>query len=206
MKIDVFEGKEEKEALASALESLNVDESQVLYYTTISKVGLLKKEVVSVHITTLQEVLNFIKEYLANLTKNMGIDVNFESNIRDNQINIKMYSDNNKILIGHNGQTLKALTTIVKQIVFNQIHKYPYIILDVENYKEKQEKYLERLAKNIAREVAKTKNEVELENMNSYERRIIHNILSDNKHVYTESVGVEPNRHVVIKPKNENEE
>jgi spoIIIJ-associated protein len=112
-----------------------------------------------------------------------------------------MYSNNNSILIGHNGQTLKALTTVVKQVIYNEIGEYPYLILDVENYKEKQVKYLERLAKNIAREVGHTKNPVELENMNSYERRIIHNILSDNKYVYTESIGEEPNRHVVVKPK-----
>jgi len=37
--------------------------------------------------------------------------------------------------------------------------------------------------------------------MNSYERRIVHNILSDNKYVYTVSEGKEPNRHVVIKPR-----
>ena len=83
----------------------------------------------------------------------------------------------------------------------NEIKSYPYLILDVENYKEKQVKYLERLAKNIAREVKSTHEPVELENMNSYERRVIHNILTDDKYVYTESTGEEPNRHVVIKPK-----
>lgn len=201
MKIEVFEGKEEKEVLASALESLNTTEDNVVYYVTKSKAGLLKKEVVSVHITTLENIVAFIKEYLGNLTKDMGLDVTFESRIRENQITIKMYSDNNSILIGKGGQTLQALTTVVKQVVFNEVKSYPYLILDVENYKEKQEKHLERLAKNIAREVAKTKNPVELENMNSYERRIIHNILSENNKVYTESVGEEPNRHVVVKPK-----
>ena len=112
-----------------------------------------------------------------------------------------MYSDNNSILIGKSGQTLKALTTVVKQIVFNQIKQYPYIILDVENYKEKQVKYLERLAKNVARDVERTKVEVALENMNSYERRVIHNILSESKTVYTISEGEEPNRHIIVKPK-----
>ena len=62
----------------------------------------------------------------------------------------------------------------------NNFKIYPHIILDVENYKEKQEKNLERLAKRIAREVATTKVDVKLENMNSYERRIVHNILSNN--------------------------
>lgn len=203
MKIEVFEGKEEQEVLNTALESLNKTKEEVVYYVTKTKGGLLKKETVSVHITTLENIVEFIKEYLESLTKDMGLDVTFESKIREQQITIKMYSDNNKILIGRNGQTLQALTTVIKQVVYNEINSYPYLILDVENYKEKQVKYLERLAKNIAREVSQTKNAVELEDMNSYERRIIHNILSDNPKVYTESVGEEPNRHVVIKPKEE---
>ena len=71
----------------------------------------------------------------------------------------------------------------------------------VNEYKEKREKSLEGLAKRVAREVAATKIEVKLDSMNSYERRIIHNILTNNKRVYTESEGEEPNRYVVVKPK-----
>ena len=59
------------------------------------------------------------------------------------------------------------------------------------------------MAKQVAREVKMTKVESKLEPMNSYERRAIHNILSKNKYVYTESTGEEPNRCVVIKPKEE---
>lgn len=201
MNIQIFEGKEEKEVLTQALESLGTTEDQVMYFTTKTKGGLLKKETVQLHIAKLEDIVIFMKDYLASLTKDMGLDVTFETKIRDKQITIKMYSDNNGILIGHNGQTLQALTTITKQVVYNEINSYPYLILDVENYKEKQVKYLERLAKNVAKEVAHTKNPVELENMNSYERRVIHNILTEFKGVYTESVGEEPNRHVVVKPK-----
>lgn len=196
-----FVGRDEEELISQAINELGVEKENLVYYTTKSKGGLLKKEVVTLHAVTLDEIVIFVKDYLTNLTKDMGLDVSFESKIRDKQITIKMYSDNNSILIGKGGQTLKALTTVLKQIVYNEVKEYPYLILDVENYKEKQVKYLERLAKNIAREVAETKNPVELENMNSYERRVIHNILSDNRKVYTESVGEEPNRHVVVKPK-----
>ena len=73
--------------------------------------------------------------------------------------------------------------------------------LDIENYREKKISNLERTAKKIAREVKFTKVETKLDAMNSYERRIIHNTLSNNKYVYTESIGEEPNRYVVIKPK-----
>jgi spoIIIJ-associated protein len=201
MNIREYEGKEKDALLQEALEELGVKEEDVLYYVTSQKVGLLKKEIFTLHLVTNEDIVAYVKEYLANLTKDMGLEVQFESKIRDNQLIIKMYSDNNNILIGKGGQTLKALTTVVKQVIYNQINQYPHILLDVENYKEKQEGHLERLAKRIAREVARTKVEVALENMNSYERRIIHNVLTDNKYVYTESVGEEPNRHVVIKPK-----
>ena len=201
MDIKVFDGKEEKEVLETALSELGCSEDEVMYFTTKSKGGLLKKETVQVHIVKLEDVVTFMKDFLEKTTKDMGLDVTFETKIREKQITIKMYSNNNSILIGHNGQTLQALTTITKQVVYNEINSYPYLILDVENYKEKQVKYLERLAKNVAKEVVQTKNPVELENMNSYERRVIHNILTDFKGVYTESTGEEPNRHVVVKPK-----
>ena len=148
------------------------------------------------------EVLAFIKHYLENLTKDMGLDVSFETQVREKQITIRMFSDNNNILIGKQGKTLQALTTVVKQVVKNATGCYPYVLLDVSNYKENQEKYLIRTAKTIAKEVEQTKNPVIMENMNSYERRIVHNYISEKfKTVYTESEGEEPNRHIVVKPK-----
>jgi spoIIIJ-associated protein len=59
------------------------------------------------------------------------------------------------------------------------------------------------MAHRIAREVAKSKVEAKLDPMNSYERRIIHNTLNDDRYVYTESFGEEPNRYVVIKVRND---
>ena len=67
--------------------------------------------------------------------------------------------------------------------------------------KKKMINILKCLLEKIAKEVKETKIEVKLDSMNSYERRIVHNALSNNKYVYTESVGEEPNRAVVIKPK-----
>ena len=112
-----------------------------------------------------------------------------------------LYSDNDSLLIGKNGKNLQALSKVVSQALTKQINQSFKFMLDVNDYKEKQEKKLIRLAKNIAREVKESKVEAKLDSMNSYERRIIHNTLTNNKYVYTESVGEEPNRCVVIKPK-----
>ena len=201
MKETVFSGKTLEDVKEEALKSLGVSESEVYFYVTKTKGGLLKKEVITLHVITRDDLVDYVKDFLKGITKDMGLDVSFESKVRDEQITIKMYSDNNNILIGKEGKTLQALTTLVKQVIYNKIGEYPYILLDVENYKEKNEERLIRSAKKIAKEVAKTKVEAELENMNSYQRRLIHNALTDFKGVYTESVGGEPNRHIVIKPK-----
>jgi spoIIIJ-associated protein len=198
----LYEGKDKETLLAQALEELGLTEDDVMYSVSKDKVGLLKKEVVRLHVFKMSEVLAFIKHYLEDLTKDMGLEVSFETKVREKQITVRMFSDNNNILIGKQGKTLQALTTVVKQVVKNATGCYPYVLLDVSNYKENQEKYLIRAAKTIAKEVELTHNPVTMENMNSYERRIIHNYISEKfKTVYTESEGTEPNRHIVVKPK-----
>ena len=203
MEIYVYEGKNEEQVFEKALADLNVIENDILFRKEKIKGGLFKADTIRFTIVKLEDVQQGIKNFLSEILKLMDLDVKFESSLREKQINIKMFSDNNAILIGKNGQTLSALSTIVKQYVFNQIGVYPYINLDVENYKDKQVMHLERLAKNIAREVRNTKQPVTMENMNSYERRIVHNILTNFKGVITESEGEEPNRHVVVKPSEE---
>lgn len=202
MKKIISEAKTKEEALTKLLQENSLTEEQILYRSYEQKAGLLKGTKTVIEAITIDDIQIEIKNFLKELLTKMGLEVSFESKLRDGVITIGMYSNNNPILIGKNGQTLKSLETIIKQIIHNEIGIYPYISLDVENYKSKQTSRIERLAKNIAREVGKTKVEVELENMNSYERRIVHNILSNHKYVYTESIGEEPNRRVVIKPKN----
>ena len=135
----------------------------------------------------------------------MGLSCNLEVKKRENGLNITVISDNNSILIGKNGRTLDSLTAIIKHAVYNEIGEYYPFVLDIGEYKQAREQKLERMAKKVAREVAYTKVEAKLDPMNSYERRIIHSILADNKKVITESEGEEPNRCVVIKPRLEEE-
>ena len=74
------------------------------------------------------------------------------------------------------------------------------IILDVENYKEKSQRHIERLAKKLAKEVLRTKEPITMDSMNSYERRLVHNALANFKGISSDSEGEEPNRRIVIKP------
>lgn len=201
MKEYVYEGKDQEVVLKKVLEDLNVTENDFVYTKEEVKGKLFKSGTTKYHVYLNTDILEFIKEYLNILLTEMGLEVKFESNIRDKQINIKMYSNNNPILIGKNGQTLTALTAVCKAAVFARIGVYPYLNLDASDYKDKQVSHLERLAKNIASEVRNTGREVVMDNMNSYERRIVHNVLTDFKGVTTISEGEEPNRHIIVKPK-----
>ena len=199
MNLTVFDGKNKDELKEKLLKELNCGENECLFKYETKKGGLFKSESYVIKGITLNDIKDEIATFLKELVTNMGVEVNIESNIRDNQINIKMFSNNNPILIGKNGQTLIALQNIVKQMVYSKTGLYPYILLDVENYKDKKQSNLEYHAKKIAKEVQKTKVDVVLDDMNSYERKIVHDVLNNFKNIKTESEGEEPHRHIVIK-------
>lgn len=200
MKSYTYEGKNKEEAINKAVNELNTIRENLIVEVLEETKGIVKKKVV-VKVIKQDEIVDFIKDTLNEITKSMGVNINLEVRKRNETISIKIFSDDNAILIGKNGRTISALQNLIKQMVYNVLEEKISIILDVENYKEKRIKSLEYLAKNTAKEVSKTKIEAKLDSMNSYERRIIHEALSNNRYVYTESTGEEPNRCVVIKPK-----
>lgn len=191
--------KTKEDALAQVLVKLNANETEVNYSFLEIKGGLFKGTTYECTGFLKLDVLNDAVDYLKNILNGMGIDVKMEVSTKNDVTTIKMYSSKNEIIIGRNGQNLEALTVIVRQFIKNITPNGPRVMLDVEDYKDRQLKKLERLAKNLAREVLKTKVDAEMDNMNSYERRVVHNALTDFKGIKTESVGEEPNRHIVIK-------
>ena len=197
-----YVGKNKEEAINLAKEELQeVEENLFIKEIEVIEGGLFKKGKVEIEVIEKREVVKDIKDFLVNLLKNMGYSVNIEIKNKEEVPKYVIFSDNDALLIGKNGKNLKALTTIVNGYLNTELGRTYKFIIDVNEYKEKREHNLERLAKRIAREVATTGVEAKLDSMNSYERRIIHNILGNNKKVYTESEGEEPNRYVVIKPK-----
>lgn len=175
---------------------LNKDE--IVYREGEKKKSLFKKETVEAIVYKKDEIYGLAKDFLKEIINNLGIEVNFELKKEDERVTIKMYSDNNNIIIGHNGNTLKSLETLVRQKILLETGIHFIISLDVENYKDKKILRIERLAKQTAREVKRTKIDASLENMNAYERRIVHNVLTNFKGITTKSEGEEPNRHVII--------
>ena len=202
MKTYMFEGKTKEAAIELALEELKISEEDLIINNITEKSGLLKKSV-EIEVLNINEIITFIKETISKITKLMNAESNLEVRRRDNSISVTIFSDNNSILIGKNGKNVAALQLIIRQMVNTKLKEHLSIVIDVGNYKEKRVKSIEALAKRLAREAHKTKTEVTMDSMNSYERRIVHSALADDKYVYTESIGEEPNRKVVIKLKEE---
>ena len=195
-----YTAKTYDEAVNQALADL-MDVQENLFIKEIeSSKGLFSKKSV-IEVVRKDDVLEYIKEMIKDICNYMGLTVQMEIKKREESVNISIYSENNSILIGKNARTLNALTTIIKQAVHNAVGENYKFVIDVSDYKEKQHYFLEKAAKKAAKEVQKTKIPVKLDPMNSYERRIIHNTLTNFKGVYTESEGEEPNRYVVVKPK-----
>ncbi len=195
-------GKTKEEAINNAIIDLQeLQENLIIKEKEEIKTGLFKSKKIEIEVIEKREVTKEIKDYLIKLLKNLGFNANVEVKTKEDIPTYTIYSDNDSLLIGKNGKNLQALSIIVSQYIKKELGKNFKFLIDVNSYKEKHDKQLERLAKNIAREVKDSKVEAKLDSMNSYERRIIHNTLSKNKYVYTESVGEEPNRCVVIKPK-----
>ncbi len=200
MKVYEYEGKNLEELVLKALNELNVKDDELLYSSKEEVIGLLKKKKIILKVILKTDVIEFCKSYLKNIIEKMGLEVNLETKRKENCILIKIHSNNNAILIGKNGKTLESLQILTRQSIYSKTGIFVNIVLDVENYKEKHQKNIEYLAKKLAKEVSQTQIEIKMDSMNSYERRLVHEILKDFKEIKTESEGEEPNRYVVIKP------
>jgi len=201
-----FQAKSEEGLLDKALGELNLKAEDVLTKMYEEKGGLFSSKKITLEVVKLSDVAALGKEILEELLNNMGIKTNIETKIRESQIKYEIFSQNNSVLIGKKGHILDSIQTYVRQALFNAIDLYVNISVDVERYKEKQNYFLEKKVKKIAREVTLSKVDVKLDPMNSYERKVVHSALQGFKYIKTESEGEEPNRCVVIKYVENNEE
>ena len=161
--------------------------------------GLFSGKKYTIEVVKLSDIATLGKEVLIELLDALNVEANVETKIRDGKIKYEIYSKNNSVLIGKKGHILDSIQVYVRQAIFNVIDMYVNLSVDVENYKEKQNYFLEKKVKKIAREVTLTKIAVKLDPMNSYERKLVHEAIQGFKYISSESEGEEPNRRVVIK-------
>ena len=101
-------------------------------------------------------------------------------------------------LIGRRGETLDAIQQLTSYAVNRGGDRRCRVQLDAENYRERREQSLCRLAEKMAEKAVRYRRNVTMEPMNAYERHVIHTALQDTPHVTTYSTGVDPNRRVII--------
>ena len=194
------EGKDVDLVLQKIMEENNISKEELLYTSTLKKSKLFQGNLYEVSVYLKTDLNKEVKRILTEIIENMGLEVSIELIVKDDRPTLKMYSNKDYILIGKNGATLKAIEVLAKQSLLNETGLYYKFNVDVADYKEKMAKKLESLARKCAKDVVKTNIAVSLDNMSSYERRIVHNALADFSGIKTESEGEEPNRHIVIKP------
>lgn len=202
MKKEIIEGKTLEEIKSKAIEIFKQPIERLTIDIVNEKkgflgIGSLITAEITLNVNAAEEGLN----YLRNVSAAMGIEANIEMINQSGHVKYNIFSDNNPLLIGQHGRTIDALQTLVRQVISQYTNERIYCTVDVGGYKDKRKMQLEILATKVAKEVARTKIEARLDPMNSYERRVIHSKLSDWRDVKTESVGEEPNRCIVIKPR-----
>lgn len=205
MEFKEYNGKNVDEAVTKACVDLGVP-TEKLEYEVIEKgsngfLGIGSKPAI-IKARKNASTEDIIREFLGKVFEAMELTVKVDIDIREeekeNIANINVIGDDVGILIGKRGQTLDSLQYLVSLVVNKESDKFIRVKLDTENYRERRQQTLEKLAGSIAYKVKKNKKPIYLEPMNPNERRIIHSALQRDPEVITKSEGKDPYRKVVV--------
>lgn len=197
----IFKGLQ---ALKCSIDEVSVD---ILQEANKGLFGIGAREC-SVRLTRIvkeaDEPVGKAQEFLGKMLSMMGVNAKLSTKEDEESIRINISGNVTGILIGRRGETLDALQYLTS-VVYNRKAFHKRVILDTENYRSKREDALVRLAGRLSSKVRISGEPFALEPMTPYERRILHAALQDDPHVTTCSEGEEPNRYVVVLPKEESE-
>lgn len=195
-------GKTIEEAISFALAKLGVDRDAVsVEVLEKPKPGFLglggspARVKVVFSESRAERAANFLRELL----RLMGVTAAAEeTEDAEGNINIDLTGDNMGILIGRRGDTLESLQHVTGYVANKGEESGVRVTVDTEGYRAKREEALISLAKKMAAKAVKYRRNMVLEPMNSYARHVIHAALQDDPEVTTRSIGVDPNRRIVI--------
>ena len=201
-----YSGKTLDDVLNNIASNKNCKIEEIVYNIIEEKRGLLGiGSTVTVEAYAPQDIKDFIFDYLGayftELNQGVAIEIIIEKQKEDNSnlFRVILDAENNAIIIGKNGQTLRAISTVLKSAVNATFKKRINVIVDVNHYKEERYKKVKGIAHRVAREVLKSHIDAELDPMPNDERKVIHQYLQDMKGVTTTSIGEGNKRHLVIK-------
>ena len=147
-----------------------------------------------------RSTLDTAKTVLTEMIGLMGLDATVEIARGGDTARLNVKGDDLGALIGRRGEKLASLQHIVNLIVGRREGQHHRIAIDVENYRGRREEQLRDVADRAAKRVIQSGKIIQLEAMPAIERRVVHMALLENPKVRTQSVGVEPNRRIVVLP------
>lgn len=147
-----------------------------------------------------EDVLVELGNYLAEVTKNMGIGATINVTPEKHTVYYDFETEQEGLLIGKRGKNLNSLQLLAQDFLDKRVRRRVRVILDVANYRDRRAETLSHLAQKTARDAIAAGKPITLDPMPALERKVIHTSLADNEHVETYSRGNEPRRAVVVDP------
>lgn len=197
-------GNSVEEAVASALAQLETtrDRAEIAIVDEGKKglFGIFGTRPAIVKVSKKIDAIEEAKSFLTDVANKMGSPVEIEVIKEGKQVQFILSGEKIALLIGKRGQTLNSLQYLTQLVINRYADQYVNVLLDAEDYRKRRNDTLMQLAERLAFKAVRTGQRVSLEPMPSYERKVIHTALMDNKRVKTYSDGVEPNRYIVITP------
>ena len=208
-------GPSVEDAVEAALAELGATEQEVrIEVVQEPKGGFLgvggQEAVVRVRVTARQEIdMDVLEEqadtaadFVEDLLAKMGIDATAEPNVVNEHMYVDILGDDEDdmaLLIGRHGATLEAIQELTRMVVGRKLDERCRIVVDVEDYRKRREERMIERALRSAHQVLETGQEQELDAMNPYERKLVHDAVAEFGGLETSSRGEEPNRAVVIR-------
>ncbi len=196
-------GKTEDEAIQTALDELGIGRDEVsVEIIERAKAGFLGLKsapaVVRVTYECVTSNAERVESFLTGLFTRMGVSAKPEITEEEGVVSVNLTGEDPGVLIGRRGETLDAIQHLTNYVVNRNVAGRVRVNIDTENYRQRRNEALERLADKVAAKAVKYRRNMTLEPMNSYERHIIHTTLQEHENVTTYSIGTEPNRRVVV--------
>jgi spoIIIJ-associated protein len=198
-------GQTVEEAVAQALAQLKTtkDKTEISIIDEGKKgfFGIFGSRPAIVKVTVkMEDPIEEAKSFLSQVSEKMGAHIGIDVKKEGKHVHLLLTGEKIALLIGKRGQTLNSLQYLTQLVVNRYSNQYLTVILDAEDYRNRRNETLIQLAHRLAQKAVKTGKTVSLEPMPSYERKVIHTALADNKRVKTYSDGAEPHRFIVISP------
>jgi spoIIIJ-associated protein len=155
-----------------------------------------------VDVDDLEEQADAVADFLEQLLVKMEIDAIAEPDPVGGQMYVDIVDgpeDDMALLIGRHGQTLEAIQELTRMIVGSRLDERIRVIVDVGDYRKRHITRLQDHARELAQKVSRTGQEEELDPMNPFERKLVHDAAAEVGGVETSSRGEEPDRYVVIR-------